>query len=73
MKCKTFLRRAASALLSCLLGCSCMADHSVSADETALSIRGDLNRDGLVNAADLSLLEQILLGRERNDMDASQM
>ena len=71
MKCKTFLRRAASALLSCLLGCSCMAVQPVSADETALSIRGDLNRDGLVNAADLSLLEQILLGRERNDMDAS--
>ena len=30
-------------------------------------IRGDLNRDGIVNAVDLSLLKQVLLGNERTD------
>ena len=32
-------------------------------------IRGDLNRDGRVNAVDLSLLKQVLLGSERTDID----
>ena len=32
-------------------------------------IRGDLNRDGKVNAVDLSLLKQFLLGSERTDID----
>ena len=31
-------------------------------------IPGDLNRDGKVNAADLSLLKQVLLGSERTDL-----
>ena len=31
-------------------------------------IRGDLNRDGKVNAVDLSLLKQVLLGSERTDI-----
>ncbi|MBR3419274.1 MAG: dockerin type I repeat-containing protein, partial [Oscillospiraceae bacterium] len=29
---------------------------------------GDLNRDGIVNAADLSLLKQVLSGSERDDL-----
>ena len=32
-------------------------------------IRGDVNRDGKVNAVDLSLLKQVLLGSERTDID----
>ncbi|MBQ5339423.1 MAG: hypothetical protein J6Z40_09700, partial [Oscillospiraceae bacterium] len=32
-------------------------------------IRGDLNRDGKVNAVDLTLLKQLLLGSERTDID----
>ena len=31
-------------------------------------IRGDLNRDGVVNAVDLSLLKQVLLGRDHTDL-----
>ena len=31
-------------------------------------IRGDLNRDGIVNAVDLSLLKQVLTGSERTDL-----
>ncbi len=31
-------------------------------------IRGDLNRDGRVNAVDLSLLKQVLLGSQRTDL-----
>ena len=31
-------------------------------------IRGDLNRDGIVNAVDFSLLKQVLLGNERTDL-----
>ena len=37
--------------------------------DTEQFIRGDLNRDGRVNAIDLSLLKQVLLGRERTDID----
>ena len=36
--------------------------------ESAPFIRGDVNRDGKVNAADLSLLKQVLLGSERTDL-----
>ena len=32
-------------------------------------IRGDLNRDGTVNAVDLTLLKQFLLGSQRTDID----
>ena len=31
-------------------------------------IRGDVNRDGVVNAVDLSLLKQVLLGRDHTDL-----
>ena len=31
-------------------------------------LRGDLNRDGKVNAADLTLLKQVLLGSDRTDL-----
>ena len=37
--------------------------------ETEQFIRGDVNRDGKVNAVDLSLLKQVLLGSERTDID----
>lgn len=37
--------------------------------ETEDCIRGDLNRDCKVNAVDLSLLKQVLLGSERTDID----
>ena len=37
--------------------------------ETEDCIYGDLNRDGKVNAVDLSLLKQVLLGSERTDID----
>ena len=37
--------------------------------ETEQVIRGDVNRDGKVNAVDLTLLKQVLLGSERTDID----
>ena len=37
--------------------------------ETAQILRGDLNRDDIVNAVDLSLLKQAVLGSERTDID----
>ena len=36
--------------------------------EAAPFIRGDVNRDGKVNAVDLSLLKQVLIGSERADL-----
>ena len=36
--------------------------------ETEEFIRGDVNRDGRVNAIDLSLLKQIILGSQRTDL-----
>ena len=36
--------------------------------ETEQFIRGDLNNDGKVNAVDLSLLKQVLLGSQRTDL-----
>ncbi len=36
--------------------------------ETADNIRGGLNRDGKVNAADLSLLKQVIRAPERSDL-----
>ena len=47
------------------------ADYVITDKELADAdtfIRGDLNRDGKVNAVDLSLLKQILLGSERTDL-----
>ena len=36
--------------------------------EAAPFIRGDLNRDGIVNAVDLSMLKHVLMGFERTDL-----
>ena len=41
--------------------------------ETEDCIYGDVNRDGRVNAIDLSLLKQVLLGSERTDMTGKRL
>ena len=47
----------------------CLHVYTEYEGETEPLIRGDLNRDGRVNAVDLSLLKQLLLGSDRTDID----
>ena len=47
----------------------CLHVYTEYKGETEAFIRGDLNRDGKVNAVDLTLLKQVLLGSERTDID----
>ena len=46
----------------------CIHVYTKYEDETEDYIRGDLNRDGTVSAADLSLLKQLLYGSQRTDL-----
>lgn len=50
-------------------GDACIQVYTEYEGETEQFIRGDLNRDGIVEAVDLSLLKQVLLGSERTDID----
>ena len=47
----------------------CIHVYTAYEGETEAFIRGDVNRDGKVNAVDLSLLKQVLLGGDRTDID----
>ena len=47
----------------------CIHVYTEFESETEDCIRGDVNHDGRVNAVDLSLLKQVLLGSERTDID----
>ena len=51
------------------LGDACLHVYTEYEGETEQFIRGDLNRDGKVNAVDLTLLKQVLLGSVRTDID----
>ncbi|MBP0971579.1 MAG: dockerin type I repeat-containing protein, partial [Oscillospiraceae bacterium] len=46
----------------------CIHVYTKYEDGTEDYIRGDLNRDGTVSAADLSLLKQLLNGSQRTDL-----
>ena len=50
-------------------GDACIQVYTEYEGETEQFIRGDVNRDGKVNAVDLSLLKQVLLGSERTDIN----
>ena len=50
-------------------GDACLHVYTEYENETESFIRGDVNRDGKVNAVDLSLLKQVLLGSDRTDID----
>ena len=50
-------------------GDACLHVYTEYEGETESFIRGDINRDGKVNAVDLTLLKQVLLGSERTDID----
>ena len=49
-------------------GDCCIHVYTAYEEEPEAYISGDLNRDGTVNAVDLSLLKQVLLGSERTDL-----
>ncbi|MBQ5340218.1 MAG: hypothetical protein J6Z40_13785, partial [Oscillospiraceae bacterium] len=51
------------------LGDACLHVYTEYEGETEQFIRGDVNRDGKVNAVDLTLLKQVLLGSDRTDID----
>ena len=50
-------------------GDACIQVYTEYEGKTEAFIHGDVNRDGMVNAVDLSLLKQVLLGSERTDTD----
>ncbi|MBP0972154.1 MAG: dockerin type I repeat-containing protein, partial [Oscillospiraceae bacterium] len=51
------------------MGDICLHVYTEYEGETVPTLPGDMNRDGVVNAVDLSLLKQMLLGSERTDTD----
>ena len=51
------------------MGDICLHVYTEYEGETVPTLPGDMNRDGIVNAVDLSLLKQVLLGIERADID----
>ena len=51
------------------LGDVCLHVYTEYEGETEQFTRGDVNRDCIVNAVDLSLLKQVLLGSARTDID----
>ena len=51
------------------IGDICIHVYTEYEGEAAPALRGDVSRDGRVNAVDLTLLKQVLLGRERTDID----
>ncbi len=51
------------------MGDICLHVYTEYEGETVPTLPGDMNRDGIVNAVDLSLLKQAVLGSERTDID----